>query len=141
VAAVKILRWRAAAQAARRQPELLHEECVRIGPRHAAHAVHEKAHVGPREQRLDSVHVEDLVQQRYVVLAGVDHLHAEGGAAHCEAARARLRQVDLGQLARAVRGDLAGEFVHGVGELLERRPAVVTVVLDAEVVLGAARVV
>jgi len=68
-------------------------------------------------------------------------LHAEGGAAHGEAARARRAQVDLGQLARAVRADLAGEAVHGVGELLERGPAVLRVVLDAEVVLGAARVV
>lgn len=49
-----------------------------------------------------------------------------------------LREIDFGErLARAHAGDCAREFVHEIRESLRSGAAVLAVVLDAEVLLGA----
>mmetsp|Transcript_4499 Transcript_4499/g.14428 ORF Transcript_4499/g.14428 Transcript_4499/m.14428 type:complete len:593 (-) Transcript_4499:147-1925(-) len=119
--------------------ELLLDDALGVRALHTAHAVVDHAEVRHGNHLLDLLKVEALLQHREVVLhaiedldrlarfEGVDDRHVEAQVRHL------LADLELLELPRPLH--------HLVGHLLRRGAAVLAVVLDAEVVVRAARVV
>mmetsp|Transcript_31588 Transcript_31588/g.100726 ORF Transcript_31588/g.100726 Transcript_31588/m.100726 type:complete len:388 (-) Transcript_31588:46-1209(-) len=124
---------------ARGRAELLLDDAAGVGPLHAAHRVVDHAEALHGDHLLDHPEVETLPQQGQVVLHAVEDLHGLAAAQvvlHGQV-EAQVREA----LADLELGDLRRPLHHEVRHLLGSRSAVLAVVLDAEVVVGAAGVV
>lgn len=122
--------------AARRRAQFALEDGPRVRTADRAHRIAAHAEAA-REEAPDRLEVEYLAHQRGMVGYRVDHL--DRGALDLQLAE--TVDVQRRSVADAVGLDRLGAREHRLGELLGRRAAVADVVLDAEVALGAARVV
>mmetsp|Transcript_8637 Transcript_8637/g.27096 ORF Transcript_8637/g.27096 Transcript_8637/m.27096 type:complete len:1102 (-) Transcript_8637:19-3324(-) len=126
------------------EAELGDEEGFGVWTGDAVHGVEDHGEVGPGEEGLDDVEVEDGLEEVDVRLDAVDDLDGDDGRAvlGLDPGLAELGDVDVGEgFAHVDRGDGLRVGVDEVGELLGRGAAVLAVVLDAKVLVGPARVV
>mmetsp|Transcript_2942 Transcript_2942/g.6275 ORF Transcript_2942/g.6275 Transcript_2942/m.6275 type:complete len:591 (-) Transcript_2942:578-2350(-) len=122
--------------------ELLKEDGLGVGALHAMHRVVEHREILAREEALDGGEVEDLLEQFDVILDAREDLDGERLVGRAEIVRRCLAEVQVWQVrADVVRLELLGELADEVSLLLGRRAAILTVVLDAEVLIDATRVV
>mmetsp|Transcript_11886 Transcript_11886/g.38768 ORF Transcript_11886/g.38768 Transcript_11886/m.38768 type:complete len:668 (+) Transcript_11886:489-2492(+) len=136
----EVLLWLAVHQRRSGRAKLVDEDLLGVRALHAVHPVVHEAEVLARKERLDGPKVEHLLEQAHVVLDAVEDVDAEGAAA--ERVRARRGQVNFGQAAaELVLLDGGRVGVDEVRHLLRRRAAILAVVLDAKVLVDAARVV
>mmetsp|Transcript_4609 Transcript_4609/g.13026 ORF Transcript_4609/g.13026 Transcript_4609/m.13026 type:complete len:292 (+) Transcript_4609:1395-2270(+) len=118
--------------------ELALDDLPGVWALHAAHAVVHHAEVRSGDHGLDLIKVEAFLQEREVVLHAVKDFYD----LVADAVRDGRSQVQGWKLAaNLVLGDLGSPGNHQVRHLLRRRAAVLAVVLDAEVVVDAARIV
>mmetsp|Transcript_18911 Transcript_18911/g.58270 ORF Transcript_18911/g.58270 Transcript_18911/m.58270 type:complete len:443 (-) Transcript_18911:1492-2820(-) len=145
VVSAEVVEGHGVQEAVRRQAERVHEERARVGARDAVHRVEDEGKVGSGEQRrLEDVEVENCFEKIQVRRDGVDDGHADdaglvGGLDDHVLHRRRVHGREVlaaldGRDGRRVR-------VDQIRQLFGRRAAVLAVVLDAKVLLGAARVV
>mmetsp|Transcript_33182 Transcript_33182/g.105780 ORF Transcript_33182/g.105780 Transcript_33182/m.105780 type:complete len:269 (-) Transcript_33182:98-904(-) len=119
--------------------EHVDKHALRVGPRHPVHPVVHEGEVAARHQGLEGLEVEDGLEEVHVGGGGIHHLDPEPAG---EAGNAPPGEVHAGEVGGdLVLADALCALVDGVCQGLGRGAAIFAVVLDAEVVGGAARVV
>mmetsp|Transcript_32076 Transcript_32076/g.95548 ORF Transcript_32076/g.95548 Transcript_32076/m.95548 type:complete len:351 (-) Transcript_32076:110-1162(-) len=139
VLATEVLHGRRVGGRALGRAKLLLDDALGIRPLHAAHGVVDHAEARHCEHLLDHVEVETLLQQGEVVLHAVKHMDrlAVPKLVDDRHIEAEVRHV----LANLELLNLGGPVHHQVGHLLGCRAAILAIVLDAEIVVGAAGIV
>ena len=135
MAAAEVFQRYAIDDAALRRAQHAFQDGPRIRAGDGVHAVKADAQAA-REQGADGVEVEQLLHQFRVVENRIDHFDRH----LLDARQSRRIEVDVGRVADAVFGDGLRARKHGFGDLFRRRAAIGDVVLDAEIAIGAARV-
>ena len=120
----------------RQRTETAFENLDSVGARDRMHRVEAHAEA-TREQATDGVEVEQRLHQRGVRRHGIDDVETE----RTDLMRAKVVEVEVRQVGDLVFTHDARALGHFVGERLRRRATVAGVVLDAEVAIGAARIV
>merc|ERR1719461_593326 len=119
-------------------PQLLLNDAPSIGSLYAAHAIIYQGEVWPSNHLFDHLEVEAFLQQCQVVLNAIKDFNSFSVACtvDCWAAKVEIRHA----FADLELCDLCSPFHHFVGHLLRSWAAVLTIVLDAEVIIRASRV-
>ena len=135
MAAAEVFQRHAIDDAALRRAQHAFQDGRRIRAGNGVHAVKADAQAA-REQGADGVEVEQLLHQFRVVENRIDHFDRH----LLDARQSRRIEVDVGRIADAVLGDGLRARKHGLGDLFRCRAAIGDVVLDAEIAIGAARI-
>mmetsp|Transcript_110122 Transcript_110122/g.351291 ORF Transcript_110122/g.351291 Transcript_110122/m.351291 type:complete len:510 (+) Transcript_110122:473-2002(+) len=118
--------------------EGLLQDLLGVRPLDAAHGVVDEGEVGPGKELLDLVEVKALLEEFLVVLHGIEDFDD----AVTDRVASWLAEVDVRDaIAHFDLRDARGELDHLVRHLLGRRPSVLAVVLDPEVLGDPAGVV
>jgi len=137
VPAAEVLPGNAVQHAAGRRAEAPLEDLRRVGSGDRVHRVEEDRQGARAERGADPVEVEQRLHQPGVGRHRVDDLHGEVADLRVPEAP----QVHLWRIRDPVVADRLGAPIEGLGVLLGGGPAVLDVVLDPEIPVGAARVV
>jgi hypothetical protein len=116
------------------ESELLLEDGLAVRTSDAGKTIEKDLEVRVRrEELLDQVKVEDVLEHVDIVGSAVNDLDLEGSVG----VRADIGNINVGDRGNLVGGEGLGGLVDLVGDRLRGRTAVGQVVLDTEVVLGA----